>query len=374
MLCILLATGCLSSIAQVNFRKIELDEALKAAQAEKKLVFVDCFTEWCGPCKKMSNEEFVKPEAGNYFNPKFVCIKVDMEKGKGPDMAKKYSVNAYPTFLILNTDGSLRGRYVGAAEIDKFIDNIEGVLNEEKGLPWFQKKFEAGERDAAFLKGYVSLLQLNYMRNEVKAVTLELLKGKTAADIAADADSYNTFVKGGFGTDDEIFLNIYKERETVSQKQGEKALKQLEAKWMSDGLACLKAEGQVYLGFDQEKFEAYKQKMVAYDVPDQQSIIDNILYSNATYAKDYPTLFKYVERNMKQKDEEINDRKMQQDLNALVKNYQDKKAQKQMRQFITKRIAYLEKKDTSGERQFTNAGKTTTLTGFFIDNYKRLLE
>ena len=44
----------LSLVAQTNFRDITYKEALAAAKAEKKLVFIDFYTSWCGPCKMMS--------------------------------------------------------------------------------------------------------------------------------------------------------------------------------------------------------------------------------------------------------------------------------------------------------------------------------
>ena len=179
-------TFCMSAAAQgVNFVEGKtLSEVEAQAKAEGKLVFVDCYTEWCGPCKMMATREFVKKEAGDYFNAKFVNFKIDMEKGEGPQVAKQYDVNAFPTFLILESNGDLRGRLVGAANIDEFIKKVEAALNEEKGLPWYQKKFKAGARDEAFLKEYVQILSDNYMRDEVKNVTKVLLNGKSGSEIA----------------------------------------------------------------------------------------------------------------------------------------------------------------------------------------------
>ena len=45
-----LATGAVT--AQTNFRSIDFNEALKQSQAENKLVFIDFYTDWCGPCRK----------------------------------------------------------------------------------------------------------------------------------------------------------------------------------------------------------------------------------------------------------------------------------------------------------------------------------
>ena len=74
-----------------------LEEALKQAKAENKLVFVDCYTPWCGPCYKMMKEVFPKKEAGDYFNSRFVCVKYDMTKDENIGLAKRFRVGAYPT-------------------------------------------------------------------------------------------------------------------------------------------------------------------------------------------------------------------------------------------------------------------------------------
>ena len=66
----------------VNFRSLSFDEALAQAKTEGKLVFVDCYTEWCGPCKNMTNNVFPRKAAGDYFNPRFVSVKYDMEIGR----------------------------------------------------------------------------------------------------------------------------------------------------------------------------------------------------------------------------------------------------------------------------------------------------
>ena len=82
-LCMTLAG--LAASAQTNFREISFDEGLKAAKAENKLLFVDCYTSWCGPCKMMANTVFPDSTLGAWMNSKFVCMKIDMEKGEGPE-------------------------------------------------------------------------------------------------------------------------------------------------------------------------------------------------------------------------------------------------------------------------------------------------
>ena len=74
MRCIYLLLFCLlagyGTFAQegVGFRDITLEEALQQAQTENKLVFMDCYTSWCGPCQEMTKKVFPQKAAGDYFN------------------------------------------------------------------------------------------------------------------------------------------------------------------------------------------------------------------------------------------------------------------------------------------------------------------
>lgn len=365
---------CLTTAAQgVDFIEGKsLKDVLVQAGAEGKLVFVDCYTEWCGPCKMMATKEFVKPEAGEYFNKKFVNFKIDMEKGEGPEVGKKYDVSAYPTFLILETNGDLRGRLVGAAGIDKFIEKVEAVLKEEKGLPWYQKKYKEGERDEAFLKEYMKILQENYMRDEMKNVATMLLNGKSGAQIAADKNLFSAFQTGGFTPLDDLFLNVYKERATIIEKQGDRAVASMDNLWKQYALTCLKFDGKTYKGFDADALEAYKQKMIAYNVPDVDGIIQETLHTKAQYAKDYPTLFKDLQDTFKQGN--VNDRTVLTDMSTLAEEYKlNKKAMKTVTKFAKQRIAELQKKDTTGEREFDMGGKKLTITSYFIQQYEEVI-
>ena len=94
-----------AAMAQTNFRHVSFAEGVAAAKAENKLVFIDFYTEWCGPCRMMANNIFPQKAVGDYFNEKFVCLKIDAEKGEGVELAKRFKVTAYPTFIVLDAHG-----------------------------------------------------------------------------------------------------------------------------------------------------------------------------------------------------------------------------------------------------------------------------
>lgn len=98
----------------IRFADLTFAEALVKAKAENKLIFMDCYTTWCGPCKRMANEVFTLPEVGRVFNAKFINLKVDMEKGEGVELAKRFKVSAYPTLLLIDGEGNVVKQFVGA--------------------------------------------------------------------------------------------------------------------------------------------------------------------------------------------------------------------------------------------------------------------
>lgn len=144
LLLFLLAWGTASAQEGVNFRDITLEEALRQAKAENKLVFMDCYTSWCGPCKNMAEKVFPQKAAGDYFNPRFVCVKYDMEKGDGKELAKKYEVHAYPTSLMLRPDGTVQHRLVGGDGLESFIARVEKGFDEQNNLSALHLRYEQG--------------------------------------------------------------------------------------------------------------------------------------------------------------------------------------------------------------------------------------
>lgn len=105
----------------IEFFEGTWQQVLDKAKKEDKLIFVDAYTVWCGPCKYMSNAVFTDKAVGEYYNKNFVNYKFDMEKGEGPTFARKYTVNSYPSLIFLTPNGDPVYFAEGIHQIDSFM-------------------------------------------------------------------------------------------------------------------------------------------------------------------------------------------------------------------------------------------------------------
>ncbi len=152
----LLATLPVFAIAQgVQFETSGWADALKKAKTEKKLIFLDAYTTWCGPCKMMTRNVFPDAEVGSYYNTHFVNVKMDMEKGEGIELSTKYAVTAYPTLLFINADGEVVHRALGYHGVPEFL-NLGKKANDPNGtLAAMDKRYAKGDRDPEFVFRYM---------------------------------------------------------------------------------------------------------------------------------------------------------------------------------------------------------------------------
>jgi thioredoxin-related protein len=172
----------LSLMAQgVNFEPegTTLEQASAKAKAENKLIFLDCFTQWCGPCKKMAREVFPQAAVGAYMNPKFINLKIDMESAYGAPLAKKLQISAYPTFVIFNSDAQEIGRFLGGSGAEEFMAKVEDKSRDNSSAS-LQARWESGDRDPQFLMEYLKTLNASYKNDEANLVAEAILEGQEA--------------------------------------------------------------------------------------------------------------------------------------------------------------------------------------------------
>jgi thiol:disulfide interchange protein len=112
----------------IQFKDISFEEAIKEAKSSNKLIFIDAYAVWCGPCKWMAANTFTDKKVGTLFNDNFINLKIDMEKGEGPVLARKFKVTAYPTLFFINKDEEIVKRVIGAKPPQEFLTIGKSVL------------------------------------------------------------------------------------------------------------------------------------------------------------------------------------------------------------------------------------------------------
>lgn len=120
----------LSAQTGIHFESGTLAEVTQKALEQKKPLFVDVFTTWCGPCKRLTAETFTDSAVGAYFNQHFINYKIDAEKGEGPGFANRYRVGSYPTVLFINpSDGAELKKMIGFRPAEPFLDDVMTLLD-----------------------------------------------------------------------------------------------------------------------------------------------------------------------------------------------------------------------------------------------------
>ena len=218
--------ACCMAIGALQAQGIEFaqgtwKEILAEAARQDKIVFVDAYTTWCGPCKMMDRNTFSQKEVGDFFNANFINAKIDMEKGEGPSIAQKYAVRAYPTFLFVDSDGELVHRTLGYQEGGMFIENAKAALDPQRRISALNARYAGGDRSPEFLRKYT----------EARSQMMDGSHGKIAEEYIQTQKDWGTEENMEFlfqyaeDPDSPMFAYIFKERTKFENAFGEEMVR-----------------------------------------------------------------------------------------------------------------------------------------------------
>ena len=140
----------------IKFFKGSYAEAIEAARNENKHLFIDFYTEWCGPCLLMAEEIFPLPDVGAMYNTNFVCYKIDAEKGEGVELAKSFEVNSYPAYIFVDpATGEMIHRSGSNKPKEDFLEDARGALDPERRSVYLEAKYASGDYDDDLLIDYI---------------------------------------------------------------------------------------------------------------------------------------------------------------------------------------------------------------------------
>jgi thiol-disulfide isomerase/thioredoxin len=189
ILCILLGLGLAwHSQAQIVFETGTWAEVKAKAKQENKMIFVDAYTTWCGPCKWMAKNTFTDKKVGEYYNANFINYKMDMEAGEGPKFADEFRVEAYPTLLYFNAEGQVAHRTEGSQDANMFLATGKKVQSNPNAVEEVKTEEVLSEES---WEGYNNQAWEYYL-NESDPDKLQEAVGWVKKSIEMEQNFYNT--------------------------------------------------------------------------------------------------------------------------------------------------------------------------------------
>ncbi len=180
-------------------------EALEEAKKQDRIIFVDAFAVWCGPCKMMSQNVFPNEKVGAFFNHNFINMKLDMEQGEGLEFRKKYPVAAFPTLFFIDAEGKVVQQVRGAQDVNAFIELGKRVMAKADRSGEYAAEYEKGNRDPELVMKYVQALNKagkpslqisnEYLRSQKDLTTPQNLNFILEATVAADSKIFDLLIE-----------------------------------------------------------------------------------------------------------------------------------------------------------------------------------
>jgi len=146
-----LAISTLSrSSAVTPFAENKFEDACAAATNEGKIVLIDFYTTWYGPCKSMDQQTWRDPEVLKLLERKTISLKIDAEKET--ELAERYRIDIYPTVLLLRPNGTEVDRLVGFREPGQFIAAFNAALNGKDSVTRAREAVKTAGNDEAMAR------------------------------------------------------------------------------------------------------------------------------------------------------------------------------------------------------------------------------
>lgn len=283
--CLLLMSFSLTAQGIV-FSEGSFEEIISLAIKENKYIFVDAYTTWCGPCKKMEAQTFPDAEVGDFFNKNFVSIQLDAENQASHGFFKKYTAGAFPTFFWLNSEGELMDKQSGFMEPAAFLKTAKTALtkNIEGNFKALEKRWESGERNQALFMEYVFDAMRTIAPEKIKQHTIDYLNGLSEEQLKSP-DTYSilrSFMRQP--SDDIIFTTLLNNWDTYLDQTEDK-----ESMWVNMYRALVRSTSSNLINGDQEKYEEALKEITNLDFKYKEFYLESLemegLIFNHKYEK-----------------------------------------------------------------------------------------
>jgi thiol:disulfide interchange protein DsbD len=118
-----------SAAVQEAWRRDWLEQdyegALARARAERKVVVIDVWAEWCAQCKELDEKTWPDPRIGAWLQQHAVPVRIDTDRVR-KDLVRPLGIVGYPTVLVLDGEGRILRRQEGFQDREAMLAFLEG--------------------------------------------------------------------------------------------------------------------------------------------------------------------------------------------------------------------------------------------------------
>lgn len=189
-LLIVLSAGAMAQNRRIEFEsKGSWKNIVEKAKQENKYIFVDCFAEWCGPCKALSANVFTQDKVADFFNGNFVNVKYDMEKDRdGIKHRDEWGVRSYPTLLFIDPETEeVIHKLTEAGSAEWLLEEAQMALDARANMDVLEgliERYENGERTPMFMADFIEALENAKQSEIIDLVLTDYFSGLTPERMA----------------------------------------------------------------------------------------------------------------------------------------------------------------------------------------------
>jgi thioredoxin-related protein len=147
----ILALVFLASVASIRAQEIKwmtFDQAVAAQKKVPKAIFMDVYTDWCGPCKMLDKQTFHDKAVVDYVNANFYAVKFNAEgnsevnykgqkftnpqfeagkqgRNSPHNFGNVLKIQGYPTMIVFNAKGDISKNIVGYRDVSQLMEELK---------------------------------------------------------------------------------------------------------------------------------------------------------------------------------------------------------------------------------------------------------
>lgn len=163
------------------------------AKKENKLIFIDVYASWCGPCKQMDKYVYTDNSLGSFVNDRFVSVKVQMDTNTYNEekmlqnarvVYANYRIDGYPTFLFLNSNGELVYKDLGYKGIEDFFTTARtAVKSDSLSYNLALDDYKNGKKNVEIMEGLALYAKSIGQDSLAKAIAVDYISRLDKADL-----------------------------------------------------------------------------------------------------------------------------------------------------------------------------------------------